>query len=114
MATSKAYIGSGKPTKYEGVIVTLRMEEAQKHVRTGQDGQQWLSFIVSSKQKADEKGRTHNAFVLVGEPDAEPAVNEMKEPATETPEGSTVERNGRKLKRISKADAARMSADQQD
>lgn len=110
MATSKSYIGSGKPTKFNGVIVTLRMEDAKKFVRTGNDGQEWLSFIVSPKQATDDKGRTHNAFVLEGRPDEAPTESVVNEPAG-TPIGETTEVNGKKLKRISKAQAAKLKGE---
>lgn len=84
MATQKQYIGSGKATKYDGVAVTLRMEDAQKYVRTTESGN-WLTFIVSPRKATDEKGRSHNAFVLVDAEVAEPTATVAAEPAPEMP-----------------------------
>lgn len=115
MATAKAFIGNGKTTQYDGVRVTLRMEDAQKFVRSTESGD-WLSFIVSPKRQTDGKGRTHNVFVLVDQPDTDPMNNvmadpmELAEPHGPVPEGTTVTIDGRKLKRISKRKAAQMRA----
>lgn len=106
MATEKKYIGNGKSTKFDGVSVSIRLEDAQPHVRTTASGS-WLTFIVAPKKQADDRGRTHNAFVLVEAQTPEPAVPVMAEPPAplETPEGTKVKKGGRNLRRVSKAEA---------
>ncbi len=112
MATQKQYIGSGKATKFDGVAVTLRMEDAQKFVRETESGK-WLTFIVSPRRTVDEKGRSHNAFILVDaqpeEPQAPEQATVVAEPA-ETPIGTKVKKVGRSLRRISKKEAAELKA----
>lgn len=106
MATQKQYIGSGKPSKFNGVIVTLAMNDAEKHVRTDADGNRWLSFIVDPRREADEKGRTHKAFVLTGErTEAQPEQQVVCEPAP-TPIGKRVKNGGKSYRRISPEEAA--------
>lgn len=106
MATEKKYIGNGKSTKFDGVSVSIRLEDAQPHVRTTASGS-WLTFMIAPKKQADDRGRTHNAFVLVEATAPEAAAPVMAEPpaAMETPEGTTVKKGGRSLRRISKAEA---------
>jgi len=99
MATTK-YIGSGKSTSNNGVRVSIKLEDAQPYVRKTERGT-WLNFFVSARKSADPYGRTHNAFVLV---DEEPTTPVVAEPAVSVraQEKKTV----RRLKRISKAEAA--------
>jgi len=107
MASVKKYIGSGKTTKWDGVTVTLRMEEAVKHMRVTEDGN-FLSFIVSPRKEMVEGKPTHSVFVLEDAPEHEPAP--MPEPAMA--EEPVVEVNGRRLKKISAKKAAELRAAQ--
>ena len=93
MATQKQYIGNGKATKFDGVTVTLRMEDAQEFVRNTESGN-WLTFIVSPKKTVDEKGRSHNVFVLV---DVEEPATAVAEP--ETAPAPEVKKKGRKSRK---------------
>ncbi len=106
MATEKKYIGNGKSTKFDGISVNIRLEDAQAHVRHTTSGS-WLTFIVSPKKQADDRGRTHNAFVLVDAEVPETAAPVAAEPPApmETPEGTKVKKGGRNLRKISKAEA---------
>lgn len=102
----KQYIGSGKPTEHNGIKVTLRMDEATPHIYTTDKGT-FLTFIVSPKQEADKFGKTHTAFMLLREEAPAPAM--ANEPAG-LPEGKLVTENGRKLRKISKKQAAELRA----
>jgi hypothetical protein len=107
MASEKKYIGGGKATKWNGVTVTLRMEEAERFIHETENGK-FLSFIVSPRKTASPAGSTHSAFVLVGAPEPQPA---MPEPAmAEEPEVIAVK--GRRLRRISADKAAELRAAQ--
>lgn len=106
MATQKQYIGSGKASKYDGVIVTLLMADAMKHVRKDDKGNEWLTFIVDPRRTPDEKGRTHKAFVLTGERTPEPTEPAMASEPAPAPIGEVVKKGGRKLRRISAEEAA--------
>lgn len=107
MAT-KAYIGSGKAAQYNSVRVSIKLEDAQRFLKKGENGT-WLSFFVAPRKEASEAGNTHSVFVLEQDKAPESAV---AEPQGETPVGTTVERNGRKLKRVSKKKAAEIKASQ--
>lgn len=107
MAT-KAYIGSGKAAQYNSIRVSIKLEDAQPHIKKGENGT-WLSFFVAPRREPSDAGNTHSVFVLQQEQAPESAV---AEPRGETPVGTTVERNGRKLKRVSKKKAAELKASQ--
>lgn len=113
MTTNKQYIGNGKATDWNGVTVTIRLEDAQPHVRKTDSGT-WLSFIVSPKRQPDDKGRTHNAFIITGKrPEASTAAAEPELPF-ETPVGAVVKKGGRKLRRLSPEEAAAKRAAMED
>lgn len=105
MASVKKYIGSGKSTKWDGITVTLRMEDVAQHVRESEDGK-FLSFIVSPRREPSAKGQTHSAFILMGDPQEAAAMPQ----ASMAAEGEVVIENGRKLKRISAKKAAELRA----
>ncbi len=59
----KNYIGKGrKVDNLEIVTVTLKMEEAEKHIFE-YEGQKYLKFEVAALQNADKYGRTHTAYI---------------------------------------------------
>lgn len=103
MSSEKNYIGSGKTTLHNGVKVTIRMDEAMQHIYTTDKGR-FLTFMVSPKKEADQYGKTHSAFVMPREERA-PDTNVANEPQG-LPEGTTVEVDGKKLRKISKQQAA--------
>lgn len=105
MASVKKYIGSGKSTKWDGVSVTIRVEEAAQFVRETEDGK-FLSFIMSPRREPSAKGQTHSAFVLV---DGTPEEAAMPKAAVAA-EGEVIVENGRRLKRISAKKAAELRA----
>ncbi|HRH68813.1 MAG TPA: hypothetical protein PLB89_04830 [Flavobacteriales bacterium] len=108
MATQKQYIGSGKATQYDGVSVSIRMEDAEKFLRTNDSGT-WLNFIVSPRKEPKE-GRTHKVFVIVDAPTEQPAAPAMASEPAGTPVGEVIEEGGKKLRKISKAEAAKLKA----
>lgn len=111
MTKQKQYIGSGKATKFGGVRITLRMDQAAPHSYTTESGE-YLSFFVDVRKEADQYGRTHTAYVLVDTPVAEP---EMAEPATVSePAPEVVVKGGRRLRRISPEEAAARRAALED
>lgn len=78
---TKTYIGSGKSTKFNGVTVTLRMEDAQKFAYETERGT-YLTFVVSPRKEVDQFGKTHSCFVLVDSQEGTPEMQEMTAPAT--------------------------------
>ncbi len=103
MAKAKQFIGSGKGMKYNGVMITLRMADAQQFIRTTENGE-FLTFFIDPRKEADQWGRTHTAYVLVNEPEPQAApVSMAAEPAAQ---GVILDIHGRKLRRISSEEAA--------
>jgi hypothetical protein len=110
MNGNKQYIGSGKSTQHNGVKVTLRLEEALKHAYRTERGE-FLTFMVSPRQAPDQFGKTHAAFVMPREEQhsvvAEPTEPiELAEPHGDAGQGETVTIDGRKLRKITKQQAA--------
>ncbi len=105
MAKAKQYIGNGKAMKFNGVMVSLRMEEARKYIRTTDNGE-YLTFFIDPRKTADQWGRTHNAYVLVNTPEEAPQAT-LPEPAMAAEaDPEVVHMNGRRLRRISPEEAA--------
>lgn len=105
MSTNKQYIGTGKDTKFEGsIVVSINMKDAEKFLRTSDSGQ-WLNFIVSRRKSPSEKGSTHSAFILTGNNEQE-ETSVVSEPAPEAP------KKDRKLKPITKEEAAMLRQEQ--
>lgn len=66
MAT-KQFIGGGKAHKeFDSVTVTLSVEKAMAFAYEREHGK-FITFVVSRRQKPDDYGRTHSAFVLVNQ-----------------------------------------------
>lgn len=85
MAT-KQFIGSGKAHKqFDSVTVTLKVEEAMKYAYERDHGT-FLTFVVSRRQKPDDYGRTHSAFVLTqnDEQQIQLAIAPTEKPAKKT------------------------------
>lgn len=77
MAT-KQFIGGGKAhQQFDSVTVTLSVDKALAFAYKREHGT-FITFVVSRRQKPDDYGRTHSAFVLVNEP-------EQKEQPVEAP-----------------------------
>ncbi len=89
----KCYIGKGRKVEdLEIVTVTLKMEEAEKHILE-MEGKRFLRFEVAALRETDKYGGTHTCYVskLVD------AVNEGE--MTTLPENkpkATVRKNSRK------------------
>lgn len=94
MAT-KTYIGSGKKTKFNGVTVTIKLEDAQKFAFETENGT-FLTFVVAER-KEEKFGKSHTCFVLVDDQDETPEVPEMAAPA-EVAEPLPAKTKGRKKK----------------
>lgn len=109
MTNGKIYIGSGKATKFDGVMVTLDLEAALKEAYTTDKGR-FLTFLVAPRKGADQYGKTHSAMVLPRNQANPSVVAEPTGNLLETPVGETKEVKGRKLKRISPEEAAARKA----
>lgn len=107
MNTQKHYIGSGRSTKFDGVVVTLRVAEASKFIRTTEDGE-FLSFLVTQRKEMVEGKPTHNVFVMENAPAEQPKPAMASEP--ELPFETPKELKGRKVRKITKAEAAALRA----
>lgn len=73
MAT-KEFIGGGKAhAQFDSVTVTLSVDKALAFAYKREHGM-FITFVVSRRQKPDDYGRTHSAFVLVNDPKPEQPV----------------------------------------
>lgn len=80
MAT-KQFIGGGKAhAQFDSVTVTLSVEKAMAFAYEREHGK-FITFVVSRRQKPDDYGRTHSAFVLVNEPSSTEQPVEAPAPA---------------------------------